>query len=61
MTLANDLLKGAKEAADFIGRSPREVYHLAERGHLPVHKKGGTLYFRKSELERAFRSVDADQ
>jgi excisionase family DNA binding protein len=52
--LANDLLPGANAAAIFIGVSPRAVYHLVEAGHLPVVRKGRRLYFRRSELERAF-------
>lgn len=54
--LNNDLLSGAKAAAAYIGETPRAVYHMAERGHLPVIRKGRKLYFRKSELERAFSS-----
>jgi excisionase family DNA binding protein len=54
--LANDLLSGATAAAAYIGVTPRAVYHMAESGHLPVIRKGGRLYFRKSELERAFTS-----
>jgi excisionase family DNA binding protein len=56
MTLAEDLLSGAKAAADYIGENPRTVYNLSEKGHLPCIKKGGKLYFRKSELDAAFRS-----
>ena len=54
--LSHDLLSGAKAAADYTGESPRAIYHLVERGHLPVIRKGRKLYFRKSELEAAFRS-----
>jgi excisionase family DNA binding protein len=54
--LADDLLPGANAAAAFIGVTPRAVYHLVEAGHLPVIKKGRKLYFRRSELERAFSS-----
>ncbi len=54
--LSNDLLSGASAAAAFIGVTPRAVYHLVEAGHLPAIKKGRKLYFRKSELERAFAS-----
>ena len=57
--LSNDLLSGAKAAADYIGESPRAVYHLVENGHLPCVRKGRKLYFRKSELERAFSSEAA--
>ncbi|CAN5198716.1 hypothetical protein BH10PSE12_BH10PSE12_36470 [soil metagenome] len=54
--LASDLLTGANAAATFMGVAPRMVYHLVETGHLPVIRKGKRLYFRKSELEAAFRS-----
>jgi len=56
--LANDLLKGAKAVADETGGmiSQRQVYHLVERGMLPVIRKGRTMYFRRSELEAAFRA-----
>lgn len=54
--LSNDLLRGARAAGEYIGQSQKAVYHMAERGVLPVIRKGGRLYFRKSELEAAFRS-----
>jgi hypothetical protein len=53
--LSSDLLSGAKAAANYIGETPRAVYHIAENGLLPVIRKGRKLYFRKSELEAAFR------
>ena len=58
--LNNDLLSGAKAAADYIGETPRAVYHLVERDLLPCIRKGRKLYFRKSELEAAFRSETAN-
>ena len=54
--LSSDLLSGAKAAAIYIGESPRAVYHMADKGLLPCIRKGRKLYFRKSELEAAFRS-----
>ena len=54
--LRDDLLTGAKAAADYIGATPRTVYHMAENGTLPCVKRGKRLFFRKSELEAAFRS-----
>jgi len=51
-----DLIRGAKAAADYIGETPRAVYHMAENGLLPCIRKGRKLYFRKSELDAAFRS-----
>ncbi|MBC2669701.1 helix-turn-helix domain-containing protein [Novosphingobium piscinae] len=55
-----DLLRGAKAAACYLGVSPRTVYHLVEHRHLPCIRKGGALYFRKTELEAAFRSDTAE-
>ena len=57
--LANDLLPGAKAAAEYIGETPRAVYNMAEKGLLPVIHKGRKLYFRKSELDAAFSSEAA--
>ena len=54
--LRDDLLIGAKAAADYIGTSPRIVYHMTETGSLPVTRHGKRLFYRKSELEAAFRS-----
>jgi hypothetical protein len=56
--LSDDLLKGAEAAAAFLGPvvTPRSVYHMVEQGHLPVIRKGRTLFFRKSDLEFAFTS-----
>lgn len=55
--LSDDLLSGAGEAAAFTGLPRRAIYHMAESGALPVIRKGRRLYFRRSELERAFRSL----
>lgn len=54
--LGDDLLSGAKQAAQELGLTERAIYHMVEAGHLPVIRKGKRLYFRKSELEAAFRS-----
>ena len=54
--LADDLLPGANAAAAFIGVTPRAVYHLVEAGNIPVIRIGAKLYFRRSELNRAFSS-----
>ncbi|MGZ8352858.1 MAG: helix-turn-helix domain-containing protein [Allosphingosinicella sp.] len=54
--LSNDLIQGAREAARFSGLTERSIYHMAESGQLPVIRKGRRLYFRKSELEKAFSS-----
>lgn len=58
--LNQDLVAGAKGAAAYTGLSERVIYHMAEDGRLPVIRKGKRLYFRKSELEAAFRSDAAN-
>lgn len=56
--MLEDLIEGAagvEKASD--GKiKARQVYHMAENGQLPVIRKGRKLYFRKSEIEAAFRS-----
>ena len=53
--LADDLLRGADEIAEFIfgtrgGR--RKIYYLAETSHLPVFRLGSVLCARRSVLLR---------
>ncbi len=57
--LSDDLIAGAKAAATFTGLTERAIYHLAESGQLPAIRKGRRIYFRKSELEKAFSSPQA--
>jgi len=57
--LNSDLIAGAANAAAFIGVTQRVVYHMCDAGTLPHIKKGRRLFFRKSELEAAFRSEAA--
>lgn len=56
--LSSDLIKGASAAAEYLGPSvsQRSVYHMVEQNLLPVVRLGRTLYFRKSDLDRAFTS-----
>lgn len=57
--LRDDLLKGAKGASAYSGETERSIYHMVEKGLLPVIRKGRKLYFRKSELDAAFSSEAA--
>lgn len=57
--LSQDLLSGASAAAAFVGVTSRAIYHMTEQGHLPVIRMGKRLFYRKSELEAAFRSDSA--
>ncbi|HEX3885365.1 MAG TPA: hypothetical protein VHW66_22115 [Stellaceae bacterium] len=53
--LADDLLRGADEIAEFIfgaRGSRRKVYYLAETSHLPVFRLGAVLCARRSVLLR---------
>lgn len=55
MPLSDDLIKGAKAAAEHTGLTEKQIYHLVEKGGLPVIRLGTrVLYFRKSDLELAF-------
>jgi hypothetical protein len=56
--LADDLLHGAKEIGEFIGLSERQVFHHAERGHLPVTRIGRLLVGSKSRLRRHLAQED---
>lgn len=59
-TLSEDLLDGAADAAEFVfgdrGKR-RAIYRMTETGDLPVIRKGKRLFYRKSDLERAFQSA----
>ncbi|HEY0148655.1 MAG TPA: helix-turn-helix domain-containing protein [Allosphingosinicella sp.] len=52
--LSNDLLDGAEAAATFTGLPLQTIYHLVRTGRLPATKMGRRIYFRKSEIEKAF-------
>ena len=56
-----DLIEGAASAAAFTGLSRRKIYRLVEQGHVPTVRKGRRLYFRRSELDRAFRAAAVEQ
>lgn len=60
MELKDDLLKGAEAAAQYLGVSARAVYRMAETNEIPVIRKGGSLFFRKTLLDAAFRSDPSD-
>jgi hypothetical protein len=57
--LGDDLLKGAREIASFLGPSftERGIFHLVEKGAIPFTRLPGTttIYSRKSALRRAFQ------
>lgn len=55
----SDLIIGADNAALFTGLPRRTIYRLVDEGHIPAVRKGRRLYFRKTELERAFSTQEA--
>jgi excisionase family DNA binding protein len=57
--LRDDLVAGAKGAAQHTGLSERVIYGLVESGRLPTIRMGARLYFRKSALDAAFGSSSA--
>jgi excisionase family DNA binding protein len=57
MALADDLLKGARAASEYTGLPLRTIYHMTEKSQLPVIRMGRVLYFRKSDLDLAFRAA----
>jgi hypothetical protein len=63
--LGNDLIVGAEEIAAWLNSSGkgkwtrRRVYHLAEKGEIPLHKvKGLGICARKSALLAYFERLD---
>lgn len=55
--LSDDLLEGADEAATYLGLKRGTVYRLVAANEIPAIHKGRKIFFRKSELDRAFQSA----
>jgi hypothetical protein len=49
-SLAGDMLYGARAIAAFLGKSERQVFHLAATRQLPIGKMGHELVSTKSRL-----------
>jgi hypothetical protein len=49
-TLKDEILRGIKDIAEFIGEKPRRVFYLAEAGLLPLTKEGSTWVGLKAAL-----------
>jgi len=54
--LSEDLIRGARGAAEYTGLPVRTIYHMTEKSLLPVIRKGRSLFYRKSDLDLAFTS-----
>ena len=46
--LKDDLLGSVNDIAEYVNKTPRQVYYLLERGILPGFKQGGRWNLRKS-------------
>jgi len=57
--LADDLLNGAAEIADFLGTNTREVYLLAKTKRLPIGRLGKKLIASRAGLRRAAKALTA--
>jgi hypothetical protein len=57
--LADDLLNGAREIAEFLGTNEREVYHLAKTKRLPIGRLGKKLIASRAQLRRATLKLTA--
>ena len=56
-TLADDLLNGVVEIADFLGWKPRKVYYELDRGNIPGEKLGNTWTSTKTALRARFAGL----
>jgi hypothetical protein len=54
MPLADDLLHGAAEIAEFLGLEERQARHQIDRGNIPVTRMGRLIVGSKSALRRRF-------
>jgi hypothetical protein len=57
--LADDLLNGGAEIAEFLGTNTREVYHLHKTGRLPIGRLGRKLIASRNQLRRAAKAFTA--
>ena len=59
MELKDDMLRGAKAIADFLGEEERRVFYMLERGQLHGFKRGGLWNARKSTLVKQIEKLEA--
>jgi hypothetical protein len=54
--LSDDLLIGAKAIGNYLGLSPRKVYHWASTNKLPIFHIDKLIAARKSQLHEALKA-----
>ncbi len=59
MELKDDMLKGAKAIAEFLGEDQRRVFYMLERKQIPGFKRGGLWNARKSTLVKQIEKLEA--
>jgi hypothetical protein len=57
--LADDLLRGVKPIAEFLGKSERRTFYLCERGYIPAGKIGAAWVASKRALRAHFKRITA--
>ena len=55
--LADDLLRGVKPIAEFIGESERRTFYLCERGYIPAGKCGWQWIASKRALRAHYNRI----
>lgn len=55
-SLADDLLRGSKAIAEYIGLADHQVEYLLKKKEIPAFQKGKVWFARKSELDKSFSS-----
>jgi hypothetical protein len=56
--LSDDLMRGIPAIAEFLGKSPKEVYNQAKRGHWPLFKVGDVWHGRRTTLIAHIRKLE---
>jgi predicted DNA-binding transcriptional regulator AlpA len=56
-SIASDLLEGAEQISEFTGLPVRQIYYLADQGHLPgVFRLGRKICGLRSEIAAGLRA-----
>ena len=57
--LASDLVIGTKALSECTPFTPRQLYHMAEKGELGLFKLNGKICGRKSTLKKRIEKLEA--
>jgi hypothetical protein len=58
-SIADDILRGARAIASFLGEDKRRVFYLAERGIVPIGREGKNLVASKRRLRQHYDGLTA--